>query len=178
MGYKFPIFWGCDCITFCENSRHFFWHCYSCAIYSEYKWRSWLKFSFDLTDFPLQSIYSMLLLTEDMNFLHDNFSVSFCTCCHISLCLRSLTPPRQAAKHTYCRYNGHPDGRYSVCTVEAILDNCFTELVFMFPLWLHRFLTLSTLRKEMGIVEKEGGLPGFDTDIVNSFFFFFANCWN
>ena len=41
-------------------------------------------------------------------------------------------------------------------TVEAILDNCF--------------LTLSTLWKEVEIVEKEGGLPVFDTDIQSNFF--------
>ena len=51
-----------------------------------------------------------------------------------------------------------PDGRYSVCTVEAILDNCITEIVFCgLTLW-----------KEMGIVEKDGVLPVFDTDILNT----------
>ena len=34
----------------------------------------------------------------------------------------------------------------------------------MFSLWLLHFLTLSTLWKEIGIVEKEGGFPLFDTD--------------
>ena len=29
----------------------------------------------------------------------------------------------------YRRYNDPPNGRYSVRTVEAILDNCFTELL-------------------------------------------------
>ena len=56
------------------------------------------------------------------------------------------------------------------------LDNSLTDLVFcslMFSLWLHDFLTLSILRKEMDIVEKKGGLPAFDTDILNTFFFFF-----
>ena len=33
----------------------------------------------------------------------------------------------------------------------------------MFSLWLHHFLTLSTLWKDMGIVEKDGGWPVFDT---------------
>ena len=41
----------------------------------------------------------------------------------------------------------------------------------MFSLWLHHFLTLSTLCKEMEMVEKEGGgLPVFDTDILNTSF--------
>ena len=57
----------------------------------------------------------------------------------------------------------------------SILDNCFTELVFCglscFPFRLPHFLTLSTLWKETGIVEKEGGLPGFDIDILNTFSF-------
>ena len=30
----------------------------------------------------------------------------------------------------YCRYKGPPDGWYSLCTVAAILDNRFTELIF------------------------------------------------
>ena len=31
----------------------------------------------------------------------------------------------------YCRYKGPPpDGWYSVCSVAAILDNRFTELIF------------------------------------------------
>ena len=34
----------------------------------------------------------------------------------------------------------------------------------VFPFWLHHFLTLSTLWKEMGIVEKEGNLLVFDAD--------------
>ena len=42
----------------------------------------------------------------------------------------SLTPPWQAVKHMYHRCNGPPGRQNSVCTVEAILDNCFTELVF------------------------------------------------
>ena len=80
----------------------------------------------------------------------------------------------------YHRYEGPTDGQYSVCTIEAILENCFTELVFCglscFPFWLHHSLTLSTLWKEMGIVEKEGGLPVFDANILITFFFvFFAN---
>ena len=34
-------------------------------------------------------------------------------------------------QYTVCTiYNGPLDRQYSVCTVEAILDNCFTELVF------------------------------------------------
>ena len=37
----------------------------------------------------------------------------------------------------------------------------------MFSLSLHLFL--SALGKEMVIVEKEGGLPVFDTDILNTF---------
>ena len=37
-------------------------------------------------------------------------------------------------------------------------------------LWMHHFLTLSTLWKEMGISEKEGGLAVFNTDILNTFF--------
>ena len=37
----------------------------------------------------------------------------------------------------------------------------------MFPLWLHHFLTLSTLWKEMEIVKK-GDLLVFDTDILNN----------
>ena len=72
----------------------------------------------------------------------------------------------------YCRYSGPSDGRHSVCTVEAILDNCFTELVFRglsLPFWLHPFLTVSTPWMEMGISEKKGGLPGFDIDILNTF---------
>ena len=43
----------------------------------------------------------------------------------------------------------------------------------MFSLWLHHFLKLSTLWKEMEIVEKEGSLPVYDTHILNTFFFFF-----
>ena len=49
---------------------------------------------------------------------------------------------------------------------EVILTNCFTEAVFcglMFSLWLHHFLTLSMLWKEMEIVD-------FDTSKH------FANC--
>ena len=62
-------------------------------------------------------------------------------------------------------YPTTPDRQYGVCTVAAVLDNCFTWLVFCglscFP-WLHHFVTLSTLWKEMEIAEKEGGLPVFD----------------
>ena len=58
---------------------------------------------------------------------------------------------------------------YSVCAIEATLDNYFTESVFRglscFPFLLHHFLALSTLLKEMEIVEKEGVLPVFDTGI-------------
>ena len=36
----------------------------------------------------------------------------------------------------------------------------------MFSLWLHLFLTLSMLSKEMGRVEKEDDLPVFDTENV------------
>ena len=42
----------------------------------------------------------------------------------------------------------------------------------MYSLWLHHFLTLSILWKEMEIVEKEGGPSVFDTDILVFFFFF------
>ena len=42
----------------------------------------------------------------------------------------------------------------------------------MLSLSIHHFLTLSTLWKEMEIVEKEGGLPVFDSDILNFFLFF------
>ena len=65
------------------------------------------------------------------------------------------------------------DGWYSISTREAILDNCFTKIVFCgpscFPKWLHHFLTLSTARKAIGIAEKEGSLPVYDTDILNTF---------
>ena len=43
----------------------------------------------------------------------------------------------------------------------------------MFSLWLHDFLTLSTLWKEMEIDEKEGGLPVFDTDSLFILFYLF-----
>ena len=77
----------------------------------------------------------------------------------------------------YRRYKGPPDGRSSVCMVEAILDNCLQRLVFCglscFPFGypVHHFLKLSTVWKEIGVVEKEKGLPVFDVDIVNTFFF-------
>ena len=45
----------------------------------------------------------------------------------------------------------------------------------MFSIWLNRILTLSILRKEMGIVEEEGGLPVLDADNLN---IFFPNCRN
>ena len=50
----------------------------------------------------------------------------------------------------YRRYNGPPDGQYSVCTVEEILDNFFAELVFCglscLPPFLHfTFLNSFTL---------------------------------
>ena len=45
---------------------------------------------------------------------------------------------------------------------------------------MHHFLALSTQWKELEIVEKEGGWPVLDTDILNTFFlflfFFIANC--
>ena len=72
----------------------------------------------------------------------------------------------------YRRYIGPPDQRCSVCIVEAVLDTCFTEIVFcglMFSLWLHLFLTHSTLER-MEIVKKKGGWPVFVTDILNTFF--------
>ena len=73
----------------------------------------------------------------------------------------------------YHRHNGHPDGRYSVCTIEAILVKCFTALVFCgLSCFLHHFLTLPTLWKEMGIAEKEKSLPDCDIDILSTFFFF------
>ena len=66
------------------------------------------------------------------------------------------------------------DRRYRVCTVEAILDNCFTVLVFcgpsFFPLAALFFKTVNTMGG-MEIIEKEGGMPVFDTDIINTFFF-------
>ena len=42
----------------------------------------------------------------------------------------SLTPLLWAVNVSTVDTKGPPDGRYSVCTVAAILDNCFTELVF------------------------------------------------
>ena len=42
----------------------------------------------------------------------------------------TLTPPRWSVQHMYRRYKGPLDKRYRVCTIEAILDNCFTEVVF------------------------------------------------
>ena len=43
----------------------------------------------------------------------------------------------------------------------------------MFSLWIHHFLTVSTLWKEMGIIEKDGGSPVFDND---NFKKIFPNC--
>ena len=63
-------------------------------------------------------------------------------------------------------------------TAEAVLDICFTELVFcglsFFSYWLHYFLKLSTLCKKKKIVG-EGGLPVFETGILN---IFFVHCGN
>ena len=71
----------------------------------------------------------------------------------------------------YHRYNGPLDGRYSICTIEAIWNHCFTELVFCglscFPFGYIIFLTLSTPWREMGIAEKEACL--FLSDILNTF---------
>ena len=41
-----------------------------------------------------------------------------------------LTSPWQAAQRMHCKYNVPVAGRYRVCTTEANLDSCFTELVF------------------------------------------------
>ena len=40
----------------------------------------------------------------------------------------------------------------------------------MFSIWVNRILTLSILRKEMGLAEEEGGLPVLDADNLNIFF--------
>ena len=48
-------------------------------------------------------------------------------------------------------------------TIVAILDTAIV-LVSLYSVVSHHFLTLSTLWKEMGIVEKEEGLPFFDSD--------------
>ena len=64
----------------------------------------------------------------------------------------------------YRRYGGSPNGRYSVRTIEAILNNALLSLYsvvcHVFPLIAY-FLTLSTLWKEMEIAEKERSLPVF-----------------
>ena len=51
----------------------------------------------------------------------------------------------------YHIYNGPPDGQYIVCAAEAILDNCFTRLVFcgVFPL-------AASFSKTVNIMEGNG----------------------
>ena len=66
------------------------------------------------------------------------------------------------------------DRRYSICTVEAISDNCFTELVFC---GLKCFPAVTSFSKTVNTMEGNGnsceeGYPGFDTDILNTVFFF------
>ena len=62
-----------------------------------------------------------------------------------------LTPQQRAVQHIHHRYNGPSDGRYSVCTIGAILDSCFTELVFCglscFPFGCIIFNTLNTMEE-------------------------------
>ena len=45
-------------------------------------------------------------------------------------CSTILTPPQREVQRMYHRYNGYPEEWYSVCGVEAILDNYLAELVF------------------------------------------------
>ena len=47
----------------------------------------------------------------------------------------------------------------------------------MFPVWLQHFLTLSTLQKEMGTVEKEGGLTVLDNDNLFIYLFIYSSIY-
>ena len=73
----------------------------------------------------------------------------------------SLTPLLQAVQRTYRRCKGHPNRWCIVYAVATILNNCFTRLVFCI---LACFPFSCITWKEMGIAEKEGGLPVFDND--------------
>ena len=53
----------------------------------------------------------------------------------------------------YQRYKGPPDRWYSVSTVAAILDNCFTELVFC---GLHVFHLAASFSKTINTLEGNG----------------------
>ena len=61
-----------------------------------------------------------------------------------------------------------PTWQPCACTVKAIYWACILQFL-MFALWLHHFLILSTLWKEMGIAEKEGGFLDFDVILRKKF---------
>ena len=72
----------------------------------------------------------------------------------------SLTPPWQAVQRMYHRYNVSVFRQYSICTTEAIPDNCFTKLVFYdLPCLSFGCIIFQHCQhcKKMGIAEEEGG---------------------
>ena len=62
-------------------------------------------------------------------------------------------------------FGGHTESQESssLPVAKHFLGLSLAKRRLMFSLWLHHFTTLSTLWKEVGIIEKEGGLPLFDT---------------
>ena len=89
----------------------------------------------------------------------------------------TFSPLWQATQLMYRRHNSSVTGQFNVCTAEAILDNCFTKLVFYglpcFPFGCIISNIVNIMKKKkMGMPEKEGGFPVLDTDILNTFFFF------
>ena len=50
--------------------------------------------------------------------------------CLIAIFNDGLTPLQLPVQCMHHRYSGSLAGWYSICTAEAILDNCFAELVF------------------------------------------------
>ena len=74
----------------------------------------------------------------------------------------------------YRRYKGPSDKPYGVCTVEATLENCFTELVFCglpcFPFGCIIFWHCPHYGRRWKSWRRNGGWPLLDTHILNTFF--------
>ena len=77
----------------------------------------------------------------------------------------------------YRRCSGPPDGQHSVCPVEAILDNCVTEVVLCglscFNFWLHHFLITVNTTEGNGNSSEGRRLCLFLIPLFYFFFFFF-----
>ena len=89
----------------------------------------------------------------------------FVACC--------LTPHPHGRQYNICTTdtNGSGAGQYSICTIEAILDNCFTRFVFYGFLCFPVSNTLTTLWKKMGIAE-DGDFAYFWHRRSRLFFYF------